>query len=87
MTTKSEAHTNINMLIHMLKARGAKPHILRLGDYSLTWHHNAIGYSLVWEDQSTGGVSVIARLGKTKPEVVETCRRMMDMLETIGRTD
>ena len=86
MTTKSEAHTNINMLISIMQARGARPYMS--GDsIRLTWHSNATGYSLVWEDRSTGGVSVIARLGKTKPEVVETCRRMMDMLETIGRTD
>lgn len=85
MTTKNETHTNINMLIHMLKARGARSHMS--GDYSLTWHTNAIGYSLVWEDRTTGGVKVIARLGKSKPEIVETCRRMMDVLETIEGTD
>jgi hypothetical protein len=85
MTTKNEVHTNINMLISIMQARGARPYMS--GDsIHLTWHHNAIGYSLVWEDRSTGGVSVIARLGKSKPEVVETCRRMIDMLDTIGRT-
>jgi len=85
MATKSETHSNINGLIHMMKNRGAKHYLT--GDYSLTWHHNAIGYSLVWEDRSTGGVSVIARLGETKPQVIETCRAMMDVLETIARTD
>jgi hypothetical protein len=85
MATKNEVHTNINMLVRAMHARGAKPRLS--GNYSLTWHYNAIGYSLVWEDGTTGGVSVIARLGKSKPEVVETCRRMLDVLETIGRPD
>jgi hypothetical protein len=86
MTTKNEVHTNINMLINVMRARGARPYMS--GDsIGLTWHYNAIGYSLVWEDRTTGGVSVIARLGKSKPEVVETCRRMLDILETIGRAD
>jgi hypothetical protein len=86
MTTKNEAHTSINMLISIMQARGARPYVS--GDSKrLTWQHHATGYSLVWEDRSTGGVSVIARLGNTKPEVVETCRRMMDILDTIGRSN
>lgn len=84
MTTKNEVHTQINYLILVMQARGARPHVS--GNYRLTWHHNAIGYSLVWEDRTTGGISVVARLGKSKPEVVETCRRMLDILETIGRS-
>ena len=85
MATQSETHTNINLLIHMMQARGARHHLT--GNYSLTWHRNAIGYSLVWEDKTTGGVSVIARLGETKPQVIETCRATMEVLQTIERTD
>jgi len=85
MATKSETHSNINGLIYMMKNREAKCRLE--GDYSLTWQHNGNGYLLVWENRSNGGVSVIACLGKTKPQVIETCRAMMDILETIGRTD
>ena len=85
MATKNGVHTYINMLVHAMYERGARPRLS--GNYSLTWHHNGLGYSLVWENGNTGGVSVIARLGKTKPQVIDTCKAMMDVLETIGRAD
>jgi hypothetical protein len=85
MATQSETHTNINMLIHMMQARGARRTFG--GNYRLTWQHNSIGYLLVWEERTTGGVSVIARLGETKPQVIKTCRAMMDILQTIERTN
>ena len=88
MATQNAVHTSINMLIHAMRERGAsraRHHIA--GNYSLTWHHSTSGYSLVWEDRTTGGVSVIARLGKTKPQVIETCRATMEILQTIERTD
>jgi hypothetical protein len=37
MATQSETHTNINMLIHMMQARGARRHLTE-GTIRLTWH-------------------------------------------------
>ena len=88
MATQNAVHTSINMLIHAMRERGAsraQHHIAE--NYFLTWHHSTSGYSLVWEDRSSGGVSVIAHLGETKPQVIKTCRAMVEVLETIGRTD
>ena len=82
MATQNAVHTSINMLIHAMRERGASR-----ARHHIAWHHSTSGYSLVWEEISTGGVSVIARLGKTKPQVIETCRATMEILQTIERTD
>ena len=88
MATKNEVHTHINMVISVMRVRGALPYGYATNAYkTLTWHQNSLGYSLVWEERNTGGVQVIARLGKTKPQVIDNCRMILDVLDTIGRAE
>lgn len=80
MTTRNEAHSAINALIHKMRDMGTA----REG-HTLTWVCPPAGYWLVWQDDTTGGQAYIVHLGKGPTKARETAWDMLATLDTITR--